>query len=106
MSSFGRGHVGGVLGPHGEGFRAKLLSSGYTWGSAAHQLHLMAHFSRWLGEHGVAPAQVDDGVVTSFLDARRSEGYVKQLSNRATAPMIEYLRDLDIVPPAAPRSLT
>ena len=30
MNGFGRGHVKGVLGPHGEGFRAELLSRGYT----------------------------------------------------------------------------
>ncbi|MGH9032076.1 MAG: tyrosine-type recombinase/integrase [Acidimicrobiia bacterium] len=96
----------GVVGPYGEGFRARLLSRGYSWGSAVHQVHLMAHFSRWLGESGLLPGQVDCAAVAAFLLARRSEGYVKLLSDRAMAPMIEYLRDLGVVPPEASRPLT
>lgn len=106
MSGFGRGHVRGLLGPYGEGFRAKLLSSGYSWGSATHQVHLMAHFSRWLEANELSLARVDRSVVTKFLEARRSEGYVKLLSDRAMAPMIEYLHDLGVMPPEAPQPMT
>src|SRR5919106_5366825 len=106
MKNFGRGHVRSVLALYGEGFRAKLLSCGYTWGSAAHQVHLMAHFSRWLGARGLSAGQVDRVVIAAFLEARRSEGYVKLLSDRAMAPMIGYLRDLGVVPPEAPGPLT
>ena len=38
----------GPLAPYAEGFREELLGQGYSWGSAAHQIHLMAHVSRWL----------------------------------------------------------
>lgn len=106
VSGFGRGHVGGLLGPYGEGFRAKLLSRGYTWGSAAHQVHLMAHFSRWLEGNELSLAQVDRSVVTAFLVARRADGYVRLLSSRAMAPMIEHLHDLGVVPPEAPQVMT
>lgn len=106
MSGFGRGHVRGLLGPFGEGFRAKLLSSGYSWGSAAHQVHLMAHFSRWLEAKELSVAQVDRCVVTAFLAARRSEGYVKLLSNRAMAPMIEHLHHLGLIPLEARHPMT
>ena len=94
----GQGHVRGVLAPWGEGFRAELVSRGYSWGSAAHQVHLMAHFSRWLGESELSPGQVDGIAVAAFLRARRSEGYVKLLSGRAMAPIIDYLRGLGVVP--------
>jgi integrase/recombinase XerD len=103
---FGQGHVKGVLGPYGEGFRARLLARGYTWGSAAHQVHLVAHFSRWLGERGLSPGQVDGGVIAAFVKARRSEGYVHLLSERAMAAMVEYLRDLGVVPLEGPRPST
>jgi len=103
---FGRGHVRGRLGPCRESFREWLLSRGYTWGSAVHEVHLMAHFSRWLGERELSPGQIDRAVVAAFLEARRSDGYAKQLSERAMAPMVEYLRDLCIVPPDAPLPLT
>ena len=106
MSRFGRGHVRGLLAPYGEGFREELLSRGYSWGSAAHKVHLMAHFSRWLGERGLSAGQVDRAIVATFLGARRSEGYTKQLSERAMALMVEYLRDLGLVAPEAPRELT
>lgn len=106
MSNFGRGHVKGALAPYGESFREWLLSRGYTWGSAAHQVHLMAHFSRWLGERELSPGHIDRAVIAAFLEARRCEGYVKQLSERAMTPMIEYLRDLGVVPPEAPMALS
>jgi integrase/recombinase XerD len=102
MSRSGRGHVRGVLAPDGEDFRAWLLSRGYTWGSAVHQVHLMAHFSRWLGERAVVAAQIDQDVVDAFLEARRVAGYTHLLSQRAMAPMIEFLRDLGVVLPPIP----
>jgi len=103
---FGRGHVRGLLGPFGEGFRAELLSRGYTWGSAAHQVHLVAQFSRWLGSRGLSPGEVDRAVIAAFLEARRREGYVHLLSTRAMAPIVEYLRDLGVVPLEPQRPLT
>ena len=106
MSSFGRGHVEGVLIPYGESFREWLLARGYTWGSATHQIHLMAHFSRWLEEHDLSPAEIDPTVIGAFLEARRRQGYVMQRSERAMAPMIEYLRDLGVVPPETPPPLS
>ncbi|HEX4127185.1 MAG TPA: tyrosine-type recombinase/integrase [Acidimicrobiales bacterium] len=106
MSSFGRGHVKGELAPYGESFRGWLLSRGWTWGSASHQVHLMAHFSRWLGERELSAGQIDRAGIVAFLGARRREGYVKQLSERATAPMVEYLRELGVVRPEAPPALS
>ena len=43
----------GAAGPVYEGFREELLGQGYSWGSAAHQIHLMAHVSRWLEARGL-----------------------------------------------------
>lgn len=106
MSGFGQGHVRGLLGPYGEGFRVKLLARGYSWGSAAHQVHLMAHFSRWLEANDLNPTRIDGAVVTAFVAARRSEGYVKLLSDRAMAPIVEHLRELGVVSPEASRPAT
>jgi site-specific recombinase XerD len=68
-----------------------------------HQVHLMAHFSRWLGERTVVTGQIDQGVVDAFLEARRFAGYIHLLSDRAMVPMVEFLRDLGFVLPPAPR---
>ena len=70
MSSSGRGHVRGPLAPYAEGFREDLLGQGYTWGSAAHQIHLMAHVSRWLEAQGLELAVLDEGVTERFVAAR------------------------------------
>jgi integrase/recombinase XerD len=101
VSRSGRGHVRGPLACYAEGFREDLLGQGYTQGSAAHQIHLMAHVSRWLEAGGLEPADLDDGVGRRFLAARRADGYVKYRSAGALVPLLDYLRGLGVA--AAPR---
>lgn len=101
MSRSGRGHVTGPLAPYAEGFREDLLGQGYSWGSAAHQIHLMAHLSRWLEVRGLEPAGLDERVAGQFLAARRADGYAALLSAKALAPLLGYLRGVGVV--AAPR---
>jgi integrase/recombinase XerD len=105
VSRSGRGHVSGPLAAYAEGFRQELLDHGYAWGSAAHQVHLMAHVSRWLEACGLGASDLTPGVVEWFLDARRAEGYARWLSARGMAPLLAYLRGLGVVAtgrPAAP----
>lgn len=101
MSRSGRGHVRGPLACYAEGFREDLLGQGYTRGSAAHQIHLMAHVSRWLEASGLEPADLDDSVTRQFVAARRAGGYAALRSARALAPLLGYLRGLGVA--AAPR---
>jgi integrase/recombinase XerD len=101
VSRSGRGHVRGPLACYAEGFREDLLGEGYTQGSAAHQIHLMAHVSRWLEAGGLEPADLDDGVARQFLAARRADGYAKYRSASALVPLLGYLRGLGVA--AAPR---
>lgn len=102
MRRSGRGHVRGPLAAYAEGFREVLLGRGYTWGSAARQIHLMAHVSRWLDANGVGPDQLTPAAVARFVEARRAEGYVGLLSVEAVTPLIDYLRDLGVVAPQPP----
>ena len=99
MSSSGRGHVRGPLAPYAEGFREDLLGQGYSWGSAAHQIHLMAHLSRWLEAQGLGPAALDEHLTGQFLAARRADGYAALRSARALAPLLGHLRGLGVAPP-------
>ena len=99
-SRSGRGHVSGPLACYAEGFRQVLLGQGYTEGSAARQVHLMAHVSRWLGAQGLEPADLGDCAVERFVAARRADGYAGFLSARALVPLLGYLRGLGVV--AAP----
>ena len=91
MSRSGRGHVRGPLACYAEGFREDLLGQGYTQGSAAHQIHLMAHVSRWLEASRLEPADLDDSVTRQFVAARRAGGYAALRSARALAPLLGYL---------------
>lgn len=90
----GRGYVTGPLACYADGFREHLLGQGYTRGSAAHQIHLMAHVSRWLVAQDLEPADLADRHIEVFLAARRAEGYTAQLSARALVPLLSYLRRL------------
>jgi integrase/recombinase XerD len=102
VSSSGRGHVRGPLAPYAEGFREDLLGQGYSWGSAAHQIHLMAHLSRWLEAQGLGPAALDEHLTRQFLAARRADGYAALRSARALAPLLGHLRGLGVAPPRMP----
>jgi integrase/recombinase XerD len=107
VSSSGRGHVRGPLAPYGERFRGHLPGQGYSWGSAAHQIHLMAHLSRWLEARGLGPAALDEYLTGQFLAVRRADGYAALRSARALAPLLGYLRGLGVVAPplmAVPRT--
>lgn len=92
----GRGHVSGPLGEYGEGFREWLLDRGYTWGSAAHQVRVMAFASRWLQVHGLGSRDVAAAVAERLAADRRAQGYVSYCSSRAFAPMLEYLEGLGV----------
>lgn len=90
--------VQGSLAGYAEGFREHLLGRGYTDGSAARLIHLMAHVSRWLDGFGVSPSELTPERVAAFVASRRAEGYAGWRSERALAPMLEYLRELGVVP--------
>jgi len=96
-SRSGRGHVRGPLACYAEGFRQGLLGQGYTEGSAARQVHLMAHVSRWLAAQDLQPADMDGCLVERFVAARRADGYAGFVSARALAPLLGYLRGLEVV---------
>jgi site-specific recombinase XerD len=92
----GRGYVFGVLAPYAEGFREGLLAGGYTEGSAARLVHLMAHVSRWLDGRGLGVAQFGGEEIAAFVADRRAAGYVGWRSPQALAPMLAYLDGLGV----------
>jgi integrase/recombinase XerD len=97
VHSSGRGFVtAGPLVPYAEGFRSELRDRGYTRGSAAKHLHLMAHVSRWLAANQLAPSELDAGAIERFLEARRRAGYRKLITHRAMGPLRKYLHDIGI----------
>lgn len=101
-----RVRVTGPLEGYAPGFVAELVGAGYARDSAAFQLRLMVHVSRWLAEHGLGGEDFSSAQVERFLAARRAGGYRTFLSPKGLAPLLGYLRGLGVVPPASGPALT
>ncbi len=97
-----RVRVRGPLGPYADGFRAELAALGYKPSSAAGQLQVMAHLSRWLVDRGLHGHELTSSVVEEFLRARRVAGYGQWLSSRGMAPLLDYLREVGFAPVCSP----
>jgi site-specific recombinase XerD len=90
-----------VLGPlasHAAGFKESLADSGYTPLSAAVQLRLMAHVSRWLGAEDLEVRDLNEERVEDFLSARRKAGYTGLRTSEAMVPLLGFLRASGMVP--------
>jgi site-specific recombinase XerD len=94
--------VTGPLAAHADGFRDELGRRGYTPLSAANQLRVMAHLSRWLAKRELGPQDLTAQRIEEFLVARRAEGYTCWLSPRGLAPLLEYLRAQGVAPRPIP----
>jgi integrase/recombinase XerD len=95
-----RVRVTGPLTPFAEGFAAELARQGYRRHPVADQLRLLAHVSRWLAAQGFDAAALTPPVMDAFLASRRSDGYALWLSRKGLGPLVAYLRDREVLPPA------
>lgn len=99
--------VVGPLEPYAPGFAAELARQGWTSGSSAQQLWLIAHLSRWLDEQGLdATALTSRQVVERFAAMRRTAGYSVYCSPGALAPLLGYLRGLGVICEDEPVAVT
>jgi integrase/recombinase XerD len=101
VSAVSRVRVAGPLAPFAAGFAAELAGLGYTPLSAANQVRVLAHVSRWLQVQGLEAGEFTPEQAGLFLRARRAEGYTCWLSERGLAPLLGYLREAGAVPVAA-----
>jgi integrase/recombinase XerD len=92
----------GPLVEHAGGFRAGLEAQGYRRNAVADQLRVMAHVSRWLDAEGLDLADLTPTEMERFLAARREEGYTLWLSVKGVAPLVDYLRNVGVVPLSEP----
>jgi hypothetical protein len=91
--------VSGPLGGYAAGFVAELMQAGYRPNTAAVQLRLLAHLSRWLEREGIDPGELRGSELERFREEdlpgvrslRIADGLVQLLS---------YLRGLGVVPVA------
>jgi integrase/recombinase XerD len=100
------------LEPYMCGFRDHLSRQGYSENRLALHLRHMAHLGRWLDEHGVDLGHFNLSHVEAFLvDRRAAYPYLSGLCLRGLAPLVWYLRRIDVLaqsspsPPATPVEL-
>ncbi len=93
--------VGGPLAPFSAGLRRELAGQGYALDTVGDHVHLLADLSDWLTSRGLAVADLTTEVAEEFLRARRAAGRRIGVSDRAIAPVLGYLRRLQVVPPHA-----
>jgi integrase/recombinase XerD len=102
MSSPSGVRMSGPLLVFASGFGEDLARRGYRPGTAAKQLQLMAHVSRWLTGRGLEAGDLTTVRVEQFLQERRASGRSHLVSLQALSPMLDYLRALGVVPVAEP----
>lgn len=99
----------GVTGPleaYADGFSQALLAQGFSRLSAANQLRVFAHLSRWLGKRRLRAKDFTEKSALEFLCARRRAGYTCWRSRRGLDRIFEHLRALGVIPlqpPERPR---
>jgi integrase/recombinase XerD len=98
-----RVEVAGPLAGSAIGFRRELAGRGYSRSRMTGLLLLMARLSRWLAERGREPGDLSDVDLEQFVSDRRAVSRDdRQLSARAMAPLLEYLRGLGVMPQPLP----
>lgn len=102
MSNPARVGMAGPLAEFAPAFLTDLVTKGYRPGTAAKQLQLMAHLSRWLGARELEPAALDRAEIERFVRERRLS-HVHLVSVAGMQVLLGYLRGLGVVPPAGSR---
>lgn len=92
----------GRMGPFIESYREELLRQGYTLLTVRGLLQHVGALGRWMAANDVEAADLDVAVLGEFLEHRRAAGRTQVRTTRSMASLLDHLRDLGVVPPAAP----
>ena len=99
MARWWGGPVSGPLGGFVEGLLDELARQGYAARSFEAQVRLVRHLSEWMTAEGLTSAELTEEVLARFVaDRRRVTSNMR--SRRALVPLMGYLRDLGVAPPA------
>lgn len=91
----------GPLAQYAAALAGELESLGYARTSAAAQLRLAAHLSRWLEAQGACARDLTPEMIGRFVEERR-RSYANLRSAKALAPALGLLRRLGAVPEEVP----
>ncbi len=81
-------------------FRGRLASLGYSPGTAAQHLQLLAHLSRWMAARSLAVHDLSPEIIGEFFRHRR-QSHVNLITVRALDGFLEFLSDSGIERAAA-----
>jgi len=98
--------VTGPLAEYADGFRSELFRLGYTPLTAACQIRLTAHLSRWMTAEGLSAQDLDMPTAERYFAARRLAGYANERTVEALGPLLGYLRGLGAAPLTPPEPAT
>jgi site-specific recombinase XerD len=102
MKDSDRVRVSGPLAKYAAGFAAKLTAEGYTDLSLRNQLHVVAHFSRWLEAKRIAVSELNRQAVDRYLRVRRRTRTCWR-SIRGLTPLLKFLGHAAIVEADGPQ---
>src|SRR4051794_6850118 len=88
----------GPLAPLKAGFIEELDRLGYSRLTATQHVHLLHHLSQHVASEGVE-GKITPDVFARLAAARREAGYTHQRTERALAPLANYLRVLGVATP-------
>lgn len=92
----------GPLGPHLENFAAVLSQQGYCKAAAWNKVRLVADLSRWLERERIALKQLDERLVTVFLENRWKRVAHRSGDQATLSLLLQQLRQANLTPtPAA-----
>ena len=94
--------VSGPLAGYSAGFRQALIAQGYARRTIGDQMSMMAHLSRWLQAEGLDVKALQSAAeIDRFFAERRAGGCQTRVSSMALAGLLGFLREREIIGPAA-----
>ncbi|GAA2046836.1 tyrosine-type recombinase/integrase [Yaniella flava] len=90
IANLSRVRVTGPMEAYVAGFETELSRLGFTPYSAAAQVRLMAHVSRWLDTRNLGVSNLTVGLIEEFFEERR-RSYTAFVSPRALQPLVRWL---------------
>jgi site-specific recombinase XerD len=96
----------GPLAAFADGYRLELMGRGYSPDTAQDHLALMGQLSRWLSGECLSVGELTLVRAEEFLVARRASGQRRVPTLATMAPLLDYLRDQQVVPPEQPKRPT
>lgn len=81
-------------------YRLELAALGYLPSATEAPVAAMRDLSRWLDREGLEPGELTGARLEEYLRARRAAGSRRYLSERSLGPLLGFLRDRAVIPPA------